>query len=34
MFTRVAVISFLTPSNSDIRTDKESDRLVFILVLL
>lgn len=34
VFARVGVISFLTPSNSDIRTDKVSDKSVFILVLL
>lgn len=33
VFTRVGVISFLTPSNSGIRTDKESDKSVFILAL-
>lgn len=34
MFTKVGDISFLTPSNSDIRTGKENDKPVFILVLL
>lgn len=33
VFTRVGVTSFLTPSNSGIRTDKESDKSVFILAL-
>lgn len=34
VFARVGVISFLTSSNSDIRTDKVSDKSVFVLVLL
>lgn len=34
VFASVGVISFLTPSNSDIRIDKVSDKSVFILVLL
>lgn len=34
VFARVGVISFLTSSNSDIRTDKVSDKSAFVLVLL
>ena len=34
VFTNMGVISFLTPSNSDIRIDKVSDKSISILVLL